>query len=93
MIEIPLTFSIEDGVKLLRAHGFDVRFQPMTFHFERDHGDGYDTEIEVWVVINPYTGKPVPVERFLREFLMKKAKTLFLEADKLDLISLFQKIN
>ena len=93
MIEIALRFSIEEGVRLLRSHGFEVSFRPMPFHFGRDHGEGYDSLVDVWVVTDPRNGRLVLLETYFRCFLQRKAGELFLQADKLELINLFELVD
>ena len=54
------------------------------------HGEGYDSQVDVWVVTDPRNGRPVLLETYFRRFLQRKAGELFLQADKLELINLFE---
>lgn len=92
MYTVSLSFSDQSVKKMLEGIGLDVRLQEMEFEFPAYHNTTKKELLNVWVVINPYTGQPELLRAFFERYMEMRKKDLFLTVEnKLDVYNLFVK--
>ena len=85
MIKIPLTFTIEEAVKLLQEVGLTVKKQEV-----RNETDiSLKFPVSIWMVQNPHNGSYEEVEPIFRTFILNRKNKLFLAPDKFEIYELF----
>ena len=90
MINLSLSFSVNEAISLFRNAGLEVYMQEIPMYIPNPHGDsGTENLIPVWVVVNPHTGTIEKLEVYFQKYLDMKKQHLFLTAGKLEIYTLF----
>lgn len=86
MFEITLNFSKNDAIQLFQHAGLTVRMQDMETVFENEKMD-----LMSWVVIDPFTDEPIPLQIAFETYMKMKGRNLFFtDCNKLDILNLFK---
>lgn len=91
-MKFEFNISTEEAVNFLRSFGLMVeRCDTPTTFYNQHKNEHYEDVISTWVVANPHAPEQrETVEDFMRKLFDRKAKTLFLQADKIEIFTLFK---